>query len=209
LTRRIRLEGIIVASGFASGDRIVAGVWNSGPLGPMVDVMWARPDGTRVLLAPNRPVAEFVGGIYAFDRTEIVELDARRSRDRLNVTAGEIAFDAWAGKANPLFGLRPKVLRRSLVWVRIEDVIFRAAIGRLMLGGARGVRAYGRTPSGVREWYCVDSYRPLLAARASCDGVDLGPMAPVDPPVGFGVSEFPHRPALVECAPVLEGPLPL
>ena len=50
---RVELAGRIGAAGFASGDRVVVGVWASGPLGPMTDVMWARPDGERVLLAPS------------------------------------------------------------------------------------------------------------------------------------------------------------
>lgn len=205
MTRRVRLEGSITASGFASGDRIVAGVWTSGPLGPMVDVMWARPNGSKILIAPSSEVADFVAGVYDFDSIEVAAIAVRRSRAELQLRAGSLELQATAGRRHPLFGLRPRFLRRSPAWVRVEDVVLRPLVGRYALGGARGVRAYGRTPGGVREWYCVDSYRPLVDARAWLDGVDLGPMSPLDPPVRFGISEFPLRPAMVECAPVLEG----
>ena len=41
-------EGRISSSGFASGDRIVIGDWEHSPLGSFTNVMWAKPDGTRV-----------------------------------------------------------------------------------------------------------------------------------------------------------------
>jgi hypothetical protein len=48
------LDGTISNVAFASGDRFVVGQWARSPIGPMNDVMWARPDGTRVLLV-DRP----------------------------------------------------------------------------------------------------------------------------------------------------------
>jgi hypothetical protein len=35
--------------------------------------------------------------------------------------------------------------------------------------------------------------------------VHLGALGPLDPPAGFGFSEFPRRPAIVRCSPLLEG----
>ena len=67
----VELAGVIASAGFASGHRIVVGSWKRGPLGPMNDVMWARPDGTRVLIAPSAEVAEFVTSIYRFDEVVI------------------------------------------------------------------------------------------------------------------------------------------
>ena len=72
-----------------------------------------------------------------------------------------------------------------------------------------GVRTYGTSPTGVREWYRADAYRRLVAATGSVDGRDLGAMAPVDPPARFGFSEPPRRPSWVEVRPLLEGDLTL
>ena len=70
------------------------------------------------------------------------------------------------------------------------------------------VEAYGVSPSGVREWYQASRYRPLTAARATRDGVDLGPLGPLTPPVRFGFSEPPRRPSLVDLTTHLEVPGP-
>ncbi len=53
-------EGRISSSGFASGDRIVIGDWKKSPLGSFTNVMWAKPDGTRVLLSPSQKHADYV-----------------------------------------------------------------------------------------------------------------------------------------------------
>jgi len=204
---RVRLKGTIAATGFASGDRFVVGLWDDGPLGPMIDVMWARPDGRRVLLAPDQRVARFVGGIYEFDEVQVAPMTHRRDGNTLHVKADDVRLALRGGRPNRIFNLRPKFLRRSPLWVRIEDLVFRPLVGRFVLRGAGSVRAYGRTKSGLREWYCVDAYRSLIAATGTVGGRDLGDMRPLDPPVRFGFSEFPRVPALVDCAPLLEGQL--
>ena len=203
--RRIRLEGRIAAAGFSSGDRFVIGLWDRGPLGPMIDVMWAQPDGTKVLLASSQAVANFVGGVYEFDEVRVVESQHETVGDQIRGEAGPLTIELLCGPALKLFRLRPRFLRRSALWVRIEDLVFRPLAGKWLIGGGSGVRLYGRSPSGVREWYCIDAYRPVSAATASLAGKDLGPLAPLDPPAHFGFSEFPTRPAIVDCAPLLEG----
>ncbi len=202
---RIRLEGHIAGAGFASGDRFVIGLWDDGPLGPMSDVMWARPDGTKILLGSRSPVVTFVGGVYGFDEHRVVDMTAELSEDRLEVSAGPLRLEAALAKPLKVFALRPRLLRRSPLWVRFEDLVMRPLAGRLLLGGGPGVRLYGRSPSGVREWYCIESYRRITDASAALDGRDLGPLAPLEPPARFGFSEFPPRPAIVGCAPLLEG----
>lgn len=205
MRRRIELEGCIAGVGFASGDRFVIGLWRRGPLGPMNDVMWAQPDGKRILLAPTKEAADFIGGIYDFDEVRVVDFRATESADRFNVSAGALRVEAHGGAPYRLFALRPRMLRRSLLWVRVEDFLLRRAIGRLLLGGAEGVRAFGQTRSGIKEWYRIDSYRPIVAAHATIDRRDLGALRRLSPPLGFGFSEFPRRPAIVACSPVLEG----
>jgi hypothetical protein len=202
----VRLEGRIAASGFSSGHRFVVGAWDDGPLGPMADVMWADPGGRRTLLAPDDAVAAFVGGIYSFDALLVVPFAVEEAgASRLALRAGPLEIALRAGASLRVFALRPRWLRRRRAWVRLEDALLRPAAGRLLLGGAPGVRASGVNPSGVREWYCIDAYSPLAGARAWLDGEDLGRMSPLEPAVGFGFSEFPRRPALVACSPLLLG----
>lgn len=201
----MRLEGRIAAAGFASGDRFVIGLWDNGPLGPMTDVMWAQPDGKKILLASSEAVGRFVGGVYAFDETRVVETAITTSGEKTTVDAGPLHVELHAGAALKLFALRPPFLRRSPLWVRVEDSVFRPLAAGSLIGGGNGVRLYGRSPSGVREWYCIDSYRAVTRASARLDGRDLGPLTPLDPPAHFGFSEFPRRPAIVDCAPLLEG----
>jgi hypothetical protein len=69
-----------------------------------------------------------------------------------------------------------------------------------------GVRTYGVSPTGVREWYRASWYRLLRESRAVLAGTDLGPLHPLDPPVGFGFSEPPRRPSMVTVRPLLHDP---
>jgi hypothetical protein len=72
------LDGFIASAAFASGHRFVVGLWHSSPLGPMSDVMWALPDGERVLLVGTREVGELISAVYQFDRVEQVALELGR-----------------------------------------------------------------------------------------------------------------------------------
>ena len=69
-----------------------------------------------------------------------------------------------------------------------------------------GVRTYGVTPTGVREWYRADRWYPVLTGSATLDAVDLGAIGLVDPPCRFGFSEPPKRPSITEVRPLLEFP---
>ena len=101
----------------------------------------------------------------------------------------EVALSA--GRRRPIpFSLVPGFTR----WV--QDPIARATMG---------VRTYGRSPTGVREWYRATSYRLVRDAAARVEGAELGPLAPrIDPPVRFGFSEPPRRPSMVWLRPLLE-----
>lgn len=171
----------------------------------MVDVMWAKPDGSRVLLASAPEVATFVGGIYRFDHTAVVAVTVDQNDHQVSLRAGPLELDLRMSKPLAIFSLRPRPLRRSPAWVRLEDTLFRPLAAPLLLKGSRGVRLHGRSPSGVREWYCIDAYRTVVHATGSVQGRDLGQLRPLLPPARFGFSEFPARPAVVDCAPVLEG----
>lgn len=192
---RVELRGVIVSSGFASGHRVVVGHWADGPLGAMTDVMWADPDGQRTLVAPSDAAAAFITSVYAFDEVEVTRLEVVTGRRRLVVRTARHALELVAGR-----GVRLPVPRPAWVTRFVEAPVARALMG---------VQTYGTSPSGVREWYRADGYRRLAVARGTLDGVDLGPMAPVDPPCGFGFSEPPRRPSWVEVRPLLEGPVAL
>lgn len=202
---RIVLEGAIAGLGFSSGDCFVVGLWDTGPLGAMADVMWAQPSGRRVLLAPDERVGAFVSGVYSFDETRVVPFALTRAADGFELTAGELQVTASLGRAHPLFALRPRALRRSLAWVSVEDALLRPLVGRFVIGGGGGVRMRGTTPGGHREWYRIDGYRRIVSATARFGGRDLGPLGALAPDPGFGFSGFPRRPAFVTCSPVLDG----
>ncbi len=202
---RVVLEGAIAGAAFSSGDAFVVGLWDSGPLGAMADVMWTQPSGRRVLLAPDERVAAFVSGVYSFDETVAVSFAVTRWADGFELSAGELRLMATLSRPHPLFALRPRRLRRSLAWVRVEDALLRPVVGRFVIGGGDGVRMRGKTPGGQREWYRIDGYRRVLSATARLGGRDLGPLAPLAPDLGFGFSGFPRHPAFVACSPVLDG----
>jgi hypothetical protein len=192
------MRGVISSSGFASGDRVVVGHWWQSPIGAFTDLMWATPDGVRVLYAPDHRVAWFVTGVYAFDEivVEPFALDgpgaSRRSLRRLQVTVADRQLAFESGRALPVFVERPP-------W--FTQVVERPIARRVM-----GVVPAGRSPAGVDEWYQARRVARLVRATASIGGVELGPRAPVDPPVGVGFSEPPTWPSWVELRTVLADP---
>lgn len=186
------MRGSIISSGFASGDRVVIGHWAESPIGPVTDVMWAAPDGTRTLFVPDDRAAAFVSGVYEFDAVEVVAFRVYRRPREIDVELGDRFVHAVAGRGIPIPIPRPAAITR---WV--ERPIARALMG---------VVTYGVSPTGVREWYRADRWAPLRDARAIVAGRDLGAMAPIDPRCGFGFSEPPPRPSWVDVRPLLEYP---
>ena len=189
---RVSMEGSIISAGFDSGDRVVVGHWSKTPLGPLTDVMWADPDGVRTLFVPSHEAAEFIGGVYAFDRTVVTpfHVDATDDRLRLRFADRTVEFEARRGISVPIH--RPAWFTRFV----------EGPIARWLLG----VETYGTSPTGVREWYRASRWRPLRQARASVAGQWLGTMARVEPAVEFGFSEPPARPSWVGVRPLLEYP---
>lgn len=172
----------------------MVGHWERSPLGPFTDVMWARPGGERVLLVPTEAAGRFVGAVYVFDRVEVVSVAAAWSGAELSVDAGDVALRLRAGPGwrVPLPAWRPAWVTR---WV--EGPVARALLG---------VRTYGVSPTGVREWYRAGTYRPLVAAQASVAGRDLGPLRRRWERAGFGFSEPPRSSATVRVRPLLHDP---
>jgi hypothetical protein len=154
--------------------------------------MWATAANERRLIAPSPEVAAFVSAVYRFDRTEVSPLEASLDDWHLQLTAPELALELSleAGRGWRIPFPRPPWFTR---WVE-------APVARRLLG----VRAYGVSPTGVREWYRADAYRPVVKATATLQGRDLGSLRPLEPPAGFGFSEPPRRPSMVSVRPLLE-----
>lgn len=189
----VRMRGTISSCGFRSGDRFVVGRWDRSPIGPTVDVMWARPDGTRVLLAPDERTARYVTSVYEFDETEVVPFDVgAASPSELHLTAGPLRLRLNAG---------PRVL-----WLPPRPLWVTRWLERPVARALMGVQTWGRSPTGVEEWYQARSCRWVHSAAAELDGHDLGESRPLSPACRFGFSESPRRPSIVEVAPALRGP---
>ncbi len=160
----------------------------------MADLMWAMPDGCRRLVVSSERAATFVTAVYRFDEVLVsaVSVSIGRRSFRLEVPALRLSWTARAGRGLPLPLLRPAWVTRHVA----------GPIAWRLLG----VRTYGVSPTGVREWYRASWYRPLVGARAAVGGHDLGRLQPLDPPVRFGFSEPPRRPSMVAVRPLLHDP---
>ncbi|MEU7555357.1 hypothetical protein AB0B01_23955 [Streptomyces sp. NPDC044571] len=195
---RLTFDGWIAAVGTESGTRVVVGHWPCSPLGPFSDVMLERADGRRILLAPTARIAACVADIYHFDEVRTVPVSVRRRDTAWDVAAGPLVLHFTVGGRGALgLALRavPQALARRPGWAALADVP-----ARLL----PGVRTRGSSRPGCRQWYAARDLRPITGAAASFDGVDLGPLAAVVPPVRFGFGSAPARPALVRVVSTVE-----
>ena len=176
------LFGSITSVGFATGHRFVVGHWDSSPIGPFSDVMWADPKGRRVLVA-SPPAAEFVMSIYPFEEVRSCEVGVEVDGRRAVVNAGDLTLCYSLSKWVAPFPPRPR-----RVTATAENWLSRRLLG---------VSTYGTSPTGTTEWYRTRSLRWIVSASASLNGDDLGPMSQVDRPLGFGFTDPPRRPSQV------------
>ena len=170
------------------------GFWERSPIGPFADVMWATPEGERRLLVPSGVAGAFVSAVYTFDRVDVVPFSADLAGHDLDVDAGDVRLHVTAGRGwrIPFRRLRTPAVTR---WVEgpVADALLH-------------VQTYGTSPTGVREWYRADEYRPVVAARATVGDRDLGPLRPRWKAAAFGFSEPPRRAAMVRVRPLLQDP---
>lgn len=171
------------------------GHWEESPLGPVEDLMWARPDGTRRLLVPTPAAGRFVSAVYGFDETVVTPLQVRLWKRGAAVHAPELRLELHLAAGG--WGVQVPVRRPAWFTRWVE-----APVARRLLG----VRTWGVSPTGVRECYQAVSYRRITHGWASLEGRDLGPLRPLGPPVRFGFSEPPRRPSMVGVRPVLHDP---
>jgi hypothetical protein len=189
----VRLEGVIGASGFASGDRVVVGHWSRSPVGPLSDVMWASPAGVRTLYVGSTAGADLITSVYEFDSVVVdPDLVVTGALD-VSIPSISASVSLVGGRSWPI----PPPRRPAWVTRRVEAPLARALMG---------VETYGVSPTGVEEWYQATAWRPLVSARATVAGEDLGALSLIVPPCRFGFSEPPTRPSLTHVRPVLRFP---
>ncbi|MFI2645420.1 hypothetical protein [Streptomyces sp. NPDC018610] len=193
-------DGFIAGIGTASGTRLVLGHWTDSPFGPVSDVMLEHGDGHRVLLAPDPRTADFIAGTYCFDEVRVEPVVVRSDANCWTVTSYSLSLRFATGRRGPL-GLLLRAVPAALavrpLWIAAVDRPARAL---------RGVRTRGTAGGGRHEWYGARDLRPVVSATAAYEGVDLGPPAPVAPPVRFGFGSTPRTPCLVRVTTTVEGP---
>jgi hypothetical protein len=191
VTTRLRFDGWILGAGTASGTRVVLGHWPRSPFGAFSDVMVQRPDGHRVLLAPDERVAGFVAATYTFDEVRLTGVAvARPTATDWTVRAGPLRLTLTTGPRTALGWLLravPEPLARAPSWVGLLDPLARTV----------GLRTRGSAGGGRTEWYGAQDVHAVVGARGSWEGADLGRLTPVRPPVTFGFGSVPPRPAAV------------
>ncbi len=185
------LRGSITSAGFASGHRFVIGDWRHSPIGPFADVMWAQPDGGRVLLC-DAAAADYIVSVYPFGEVRHQTVTTEHNDRNYIVRAGNLKLDMKIGLA----ALRPPP-RPRWITATVENWCSRKLLG---------VSTYGTSPTGVTEWYRTRSARRVVAATASLDDAGLGALGPLERPLGFGFTDPPRQPSQVRLRVDLQRP---
>ncbi|ROR91265.1 hypothetical protein [Nocardioides aurantiacus] len=198
---RHRFAGQIAGVGSSSGVRVVVGHWPCSPLGPFADVMVAEADGTRVLLAPDPAVADFVALTYRFDRVVIGPVAVQVSGGAWRVEGPELSLQLDLGRRTPLgrlLRLVPRRLATAPWWSGLTDPVARVAL--------RGVRTRGSAGHGRREFYGATDLHAVTGLVGRWRGHELGTLAPVAPEPGFGFGSTPERPSVTAVTTTVEVP---
>jgi hypothetical protein len=188
----LKFDGAIAGMGTESGTRLVVGMWPLSPYGSVTDVMIERGDGHRILLAPTQELADYIAATYQFDEVRVTPVLRVRDGKKWMVSTDELALTFDVDGRPPLGWLligMPRRLARARWWATAVDPIARIAMS--------GVRTRGTAGGGRREWYSAQDMHRIKAVSARFDGVDLGDLRPVDPPVRFGFASTPAEPSLV------------
>jgi hypothetical protein len=196
---RERFTGRIAGVGSASGTRIVVGRWDESPWGAFADVMVEDANGHRVLLAPSERVRDFVAATYTFDEQVIEPVAVEDTADGWLVATPSLSLRLVTGRRTPLgalLGAVPDSLATSPAWCSAVDPLARVVL--------RGVRTRGTAGNDRREWYGATSVVAVTAIAGSWRDVDLGGLAPVDPPCRFGFSSTPKRPSVTSVVTTIE-----
>ena len=160
-----RFDGCIAGLGSPAGLRVVVGHWPSSPLGPFTDVMVERPDGHRILLAPDERVAEFVAATYTFDEVRCTPVTTTVAGNRWRVTAGLLDLEFTTGRRTALGVLLravPRPLATAPAWIT-SSTSWRVACCRA--SGPAAAPA-GDGASTTPPWTCNPSPGPGSPGRA-------------------------------------------
>lgn len=132
--------------------------------------------------------------VYEFDDERVVPFAnvGSVSPAEVHITAGPLRIRLNAGN--------------RLLWLPGRPLAFTKWVERPVAWALLGVRTWGTSPTGVQEWYQARSCRFIHSAAAHLDDIDLGGSRPVWPKCGFGFSESPRHPSIVEVRPTLMGP---
>jgi hypothetical protein len=180
---------------------MVVGSWLSSPFGRFADVMVEAADGERTLLAPSAEIAEFVSTTYSFDHTVIGDVAVTHAPDGFTVNGPELMVSGRLGGPAPfdwLLRLVPSRIATAPSWLRAIDPVAARLIA--------GVRTAGSAGNGRREYYGVRRARRIATIDAVFRGVELGELAPLEPPVRFGFSSAPATPQLVSVTTTIDLP---
>jgi hypothetical protein len=187
-----RFDGWIAGVGTAAGLRAVVGHWPVSPFGPFTDVMVERPDGRRILLAPDERVRDFVAATYTFDEVRLGPVAHAVGIGTHHVTTTELDLTLRMGRRTPLGWLLravPGRLATAPAWITAIDVVARTVLP--------GVRTVGSARGGRREYYGARDLHRVADADVRWEGEDQGALMPVSPPVRFGFGSTPTTPSRV------------
>jgi hypothetical protein len=196
---RERFTGRIAGVGSSSGVRLVVGRWDASPWGSFADVMVEDAAGHRVLLAPSERVRDFVAATYTFDEHVVEPVGVEDTTDGWQVSTPSLSLRLVVGGRTPLgalLALVPDRVATAPAWCSAVD-----PVARLVL---RGVRTRGTAGNDRREWYGATSVDAVTSLTGRWRGVDLGSLAPVDPPCRFGFSSTPRRPSVTQVVTTIE-----
>ena len=193
MTQRRRFHGQIAGVGSTSGVRVVVGRWADTHLGPFGDAMVETAGGHRVLVAPSEAVAEFICATYDFDEFRIEAITIGGPPGQWRVESESLDLRVGVGGRMPLgrlLRLVPARVAASPAWATAIDPVARVVMP--------GVRTRGTALAGRREYYGATDLHSVTDIVGRFDGADLGSLAPVEPPCGFGFSSTPRRPAVTD-----------
>lgn len=170
-------------------------------MGSFADVMVETRDGHRLLVAPSRAVAEYVGATYRFDEVRVQPVAVEESTGRWDVHAGPVQLAVTFGGRLPLGRLLHAVPTRLAIdrrWAAATNLVARVVLP--------GVRTTGSAGAGRRETYCVTDLVAVTGLVGELFDRDVIALAPVDPPTRFGFSSTPRTPSLASVVTYVESP---
>lgn len=143
--------------------------------------MWAKKDGTRVLIAPNQEIADYVTAMYSFDEVLLEEVLTSLDERSIKVNCKTMDLEFSWNRGFPI------PFKRSLLFIQTIELFFAKLIF--------STRTYGITKDNRKEWYAIDRVSHVKTATAHINGKNAGKFKPMKEPCKFGFSEAPEKPS--------------